>query len=35
MRKCVDSLLKGGEDVEILIVDDGSKDDTTKDRKRL
>ena len=26
MRKCVDSLLKGGEDVEILIVDDGSKD---------
>ena len=28
MRKCVDSLLKGGEDVEILIVDDGSKDDT-------
>lgn len=30
MRKCVDSLLKGGEDVEILIVDDGSKDDTLK-----
>lgn len=30
MRNCVESLLKGGEDVEILIVDDGSKDDTLK-----
>lgn len=30
MRNCVDSLLKGGELVEILIVDDGSKDDTAK-----
>ena len=28
MRKCVDSLLPGGEDVEIIIVNDGSKDDT-------
>ena len=28
MRKCVDSLLAGGADVEILIVDDGSTDDT-------
>lgn len=28
MRKCVDSLLTGGEDVEIIIVNDGSKDDT-------
>ena len=28
MRKCVDSLLKGGEDVEIVIVNDGSKDET-------
>lgn len=28
MRKCVDSLLVGGEDVEILIVDDGSHDGT-------
>lgn len=28
MRKCIDSLLVGGEDVEILIVDDGSADDT-------
>lgn len=23
MRRCVDSLLVGGEDVEILIIDDG------------
>lgn len=30
MRKCIESLLPGGEDVEILIVDDGSKDDTGK-----
>lgn len=29
MRKCVDSLLVGGEDVEILIVDDGSTADET------
>lgn len=28
MRKCVDSLLQGGDDVEIIIVNDGSKDDT-------
>lgn len=28
MRKCIDSLLVGGEDVEILIVDDGSTDGT-------
>lgn len=28
MRKCIDSLLPGGEDVEIIIVDDGSKDQT-------
>ncbi|MCR5720339.1 MAG: glycosyltransferase [Lachnospiraceae bacterium] len=29
MKKCISSLLSGGEDVEILIVDDGStKDDT-------
>ena len=25
MRKCIESLLPGGEDIEILIVDDGSK----------
>lgn len=30
MNKCVDSLLAGGEEVEILIVDDGSTDDTGK-----
>ena len=29
MRKCIDSLLVGGEDVEILIVDDGSTKDRT------
>lgn len=28
MKKCIDSLLVGGEDVEIIIVDDGSKDGT-------
>ena len=30
MRHCVDSLLEGGEEVEILIVDDGSKDGTAQ-----
>lgn len=30
MRKCIESLLPGGEDVEILVIDDGSKDDTAK-----
>lgn len=30
MRKCIDSILPGGEDVEILIVNDGSKDETAK-----
>ncbi len=29
MRKCIESLLAGGEDVEILIVDDGSTKDRT------
>ncbi len=29
MHKCIDSLLVGGEDVEILIVDDGSTKDRT------
>lgn len=28
MKRCIDSLLVGGEDVEIIIVDDGSKDAT-------
>ena len=30
MGKCIESLLIGGEDVEILIVNDGSRDDTQK-----
>ena len=30
MEKCIDSLLPGGEDVEIIIVDDGSKDRTAE-----
>ncbi len=30
MRKCIDSLLVGGEHVEILIVNDGSKDETAQ-----
>lgn len=28
MRKCIDSLLAGGDEVEIIVIDDGSKDDT-------
>lgn len=31
MNKCIDSLLTGGEDVEILIIDDGSVKDNTAD----
>ena len=30
MRKCIESLLPGGEDVEIIIVNDGSRDDTAE-----
>ena len=30
MEKCIDSILIGGEDVEILIVNDGSKDRTAE-----
>lgn len=30
MRNCIDSLLVGGEEIEILIVNDGSVDDTAK-----
>lgn len=35
MEKCIQSLLPGGEEVEILIVDDGSKDDTALIADRL
>ena len=28
MERCIESLLAGGEDVEIIIVDDGSRDMT-------
>ena len=28
MRNCIHSLLAGGEEVEIIIVDDGSRDGT-------
>ena len=30
MAKCIDSLLPGGSDIEILVVDDGSKDETAR-----
>ena len=30
MRRCVDSLLAGGRDVEIILINDGSSDDTGK-----
>ena len=35
MEKCIHSLLPGGEEVEILIVDDGSKDHTAEIADRL
>ena len=28
MRNCIESLLPGGEEVEIIVVNDGSKDGT-------
>ncbi len=30
MEKCIESILPGGEDIEILIIDDGSKDRTAE-----
>ena len=30
MEKCIESILPGGEDVEIIIVNDGSKDRTAE-----
>lgn len=30
MAKCIESLLPGGSDIEILVVDDGSKDETAR-----
>ena len=30
MRRCVDSLLIGGKDVEIILIDDGSSDRTAQ-----
>ena len=35
MEKCVESLVVGGEEVEILVVDDGSKDGTAEIADRL
>lgn len=34
MEKCIDSLLVGGNDIEIIIIDDGSVDDTLKIARR-
>ncbi len=30
IRRCLDTLVQGGEDVEVLVVNDGSKDNTAK-----
>lgn len=30
MENCIKSLLTGGDEIEIIIVNDGSKDDTAK-----
>ena len=34
VKKCIESLLKGGEDVEIIVVNDGSKDNTVNILKK-
>ena len=34
MEKCIESLLVGGDDVEIIIVDDGSTDESLDIIKR-
>ncbi len=35
MEHCIETLLTGGEDVEIIIIDDGSKDDTPQIAEHL
>ena len=30
MRRCIDSILIGGEEIEIIIVNDGSKDESAR-----
>ena len=35
MAKCIDSLLTGGDRVEIIVIDDGSKDKTLEILKDL
>ena len=35
MENCIKSLLPGGDDVEILIIDDGSTDETAEIADRL
>lgn len=35
MEKCIQSLLPGGEEVEILVIDDGSKDRNCRDCRCL
>ena len=35
MRHCIDTLLVAGEDVEILVVNDGSKDGTSEILRKL
>ena len=35
MEKCIESLLKGGEEVEILVVNDGSSDRTAEMKRHI